>query len=130
MIKVKKIKPMFTALVTTMDKYAIDEAENGVITKESGTIKEFQKVLAVGPNVRDIKVNDIVCIDPKRFAVMKHKEGTLKDGVITDNPKVGYNFDIVVLDDKPCLLLQDRDISFVVEEFEDIPNIPIYFPQA
>lgn len=123
---------MFTALITTMDKYATDDTVNGVITKESGTIKEFQTVLAIGNNVRDISIGDVVCVDPKRFAVMKHKEGSLKDGVITDNPKIGYNFDVVVIDDKQCLLLQDRDISFVVEEFETVPDvsIPIYTSQV
>ena len=49
---------------------------------------------------------------------MKHKEGSLKDGVITDNPVMGYNFPILVIDDKPCLYLYDSDVDFVIKEYE------------
>lgn len=124
MIKVKKLKPMFTAIVTTMDRYEQDTKKNGVIdvSRQVGTIKENQKVLAVGESVRGIKVGDLVNINPIRFAVKKHKEGTLKDGIITDNPVVEYNFDIVEIDDKPCLLLQDRDINYIIEEYEEIED--------
>ena len=75
--------------------------------------------------VRDIKPGDTVFINPKRYAVMKHKEGTLKDGVITDNPVIGYNFDIVDIDGESYLYLQDSDIKYIaeVEEFEENPLI-------
>ena len=45
--------------------------------------------------VDNIKEGDVVCINPSRFAVKKHKEGSLKDGIITDNPTISYNFDII-----------------------------------
>lgn len=124
MLYIKKIKPMFTALITTMYKYDKDVKVGTLIdtTKMQGTIKEYQKVVAVGDSVRGIKVGDLVSINPTRFAVKKHKEGTLKDGIITDNPTISYNFDIVYLDNKPHLLLQDRDIEFVIEEWEEIPE--------
>lgn len=124
MLKIKKIKPMFTALITSMDKYEQDITTGGLInvTKMQGGLKEYQTVLAVGGSVRDIKVGDLVCINPTRFAVKKHREGSLKDGVITDNPVITYNFDIVEMDGKQCLLLQDRDIDFIIEEFEEVPD--------
>ena len=124
MLKIKKVKPMFTALVTSMDKYDQDVKIGKLIdaTKQQGTIKEYQRVLAVGDSVRGIKVGDLVSINPTRFAVKKHQAGSLKDGIITDNPVVTYNFDIVYIDNKPCLLLQDRDIEFVIEEWEEIPE--------
>lgn len=128
MINIKKIKPMFTALVTTMNKYEEDAVNSsGIIeaNKQQGGLKEYQEVLAVGDSVRGIKVGDLVCINPTRFGVKKHRDGSLKDGVITDNPIITYNFDVVVLDGKQCLLLQDRDIEFVVEEYEEIkPTAP------
>ena len=123
MINIKKIKPMFTALVTTMNKYEEDAVNSsGIIeaNKQQGGLKEYQEVLAVGDSVRGIKVGDLVCINPTRFGVKKHRDGSLKDGVITDNPIITYNFDVVVIDGKQCLLLQDRDIEFVVEEYEEI----------
>ena len=125
MIKIKKIKPMFNSLITTMDKYEHDMTTKGGLidtTKQEGTIKEYQKVVAVGDSVRNIKVGDLVCINPIRYARKKHQEGSLKDGIITDNPVVDYNFNVVDLDDIPHLLLQDCDISFIIEDFEDIPD--------
>ena len=123
MLKIKKIKPMFTSLVTTMDKYADDQFMSGTTildaTKRSGGLKEYQKVLSVGASVRGVKVGDLVCIDPKAYAVKKHEAGSLKDGVITDNPVVSYNFDVIELDGQQCLLLQERDITFVIEEYTE-----------
>lgn len=125
MLKVKKIRPMFTSLITTMDKYEQDVKIGGLIdtTRQQGGLKEYQKVLAVGSSVRDIKVGDIVCVNPARFAVRKHQAGSLKDGIVTDNPVTTYNFDVVEMDGKQCLLLQDRDIDFIIEEWEDIPDL-------
>lgn len=125
MIKIKKIKPMFTSLITTMDKYKQDMMlGSGLIdtSKREGSLKEYQKVLAVGNSIRDIKVGDLVWINPTRFGVKKHREGSLKDGIVTDNPIITYNFDVVEMDGEQCLLLQDRDIEFVIEEFEEVPD--------
>ena len=126
MLKIKKIRPMFTALITTMNKYEQDMTTGGLInvTKMQGGLKEYQTVLAVGGSVRDIKVGDLVCVNPTRFAVKKHQAGSLKDGVISDNPVTTYNFDVVEMDGKQCLLLQDRDIDFIIEEWEEIPDNP------
>ena len=116
---------MFTALITTMDKYEEDMKTSGGlldVNKQQGGLKEYQTVIAVGTTVRDIKVGDLVCINPTRFAVKQHREGTLKDGVISDNPVIKYNFDIIEIDGKQCLLLQDRDIDFIIEEYEEVPD--------
>ena len=124
MLKVKKIKPMFTSLITTMDKYEQDVKVGGIIdtTKQQGGIKEYQTVLAIGSSVRDIKVGDLVCVNPTRFAVKQHQAGSLKDGVVTDNPTIKYNFDVIEMDGKQCLLLQDRDIDFIIEDYEEVPD--------
>ena len=125
MLKVKKIKPLFTAIITTMEKYEEDvRTASGLIdtTKQQGGLKEYQTVLAIGESVRSLKVGDLVCVNPTRFAVKKHQAGSLKDGIVTDNPVVTYNFDVVEMDGKQCLLLQDRDIDFVIEEYEEIPD--------
>ena len=119
---IKKIKPMFTALITTMDKYEHDIITDGGLidtSKQQGCLKEYQRVVAVGTTVRDIKEGDLVCINPTRFAVRKHKDGSLKDGVISDNPVVDYKFDIVEMNNTPYLLLQDRDIHYIIEDYEE-----------
>lgn len=122
MLKVKKIRPMFTSLITTMDKYEQDMKVGNIIDihRKVGSLKEYQRVLAIGSSVRDIKVGDLVWVNPTRFGVKKHQEGSLKDGVITDNPIMTYNFDVVEMDGKQCLLLQDRDIDFIIEDYEEV----------
>lgn len=123
MIKVKKIKPMFTALITTMDLYEKDGTTKGGLidtTKQKGTVKEYQKVVAVGDSVRGIKVGDLVCIDATRFAVRKHKDNSIKTDIEGGNPVLEYRFDIVEMDGKNYMLLQDRDIQFIIDEYEEV----------
>lgn len=118
-MKINKIKPLFNRILVTADKYEDDIIENGIIRTTKGTLKEYQKVLAVGSTVRDIKVEDLVLINPIRYAVKKHREGSLKDGVITDNPVVSYNFNLVEVGDKVNILLYDSDIDYIIEDYEE-----------
>ena len=130
MLKIKKFKPAFTGIVTTMDQYEKDVVEGGLIKVNKGTIKEYQKVLAVGSCVREVKVGDTVLVDPKNYRKMKHQEGSLKDGIITDNMVVGYAFDIMEIDGKHVLYLQDRDIKGIIEESEEVPDETIIIPST
>ena len=124
---------MFTSLICTMDRYEDDEKTGNIIvaSKTRGTIKEYQTVVEVGPNVRDVKPGDKIMIDPKRFAVVKHQEGSIKDGVISDNPVISYKFDVVTMNDTDYLLLQDRDILYIFEgeEEEEKPKSNLYTPE-
>ena len=119
-LKIKKIKPMFNRILTTCDLYTEDLMTDGIIdsTKVEGAIKEYQTVIACGPMVKCVKPGDVVVINPTRYQVMKHKEGTLNDGVIQDNAVLSYNFPIMVVDDAPCLYIYDSDIEFAIKEFE------------
>lgn len=126
-LNIKKIRPMFNQVITTMDKYSDDEMKTGSIidvSKVNNPIKEYQKVVAVGPMVKNIEVGDIVMINPKRYGKVRHKEGSLKDGIITDNPVVSYNFNVIELNHTPFLLLLDQDIDFIVEEYEEVEDSP------
>lgn len=125
---IKSVKPMFNGIVTTMERYGSDTKIKGTSLTDptkSGAVKEYQKVVAIGPMVRGIEVGDIVFINPKRYAVKQHKEGSLKDGVITDNPVIGYDFEVIEINGVDHLYLQDSDIKFVadIEEFEENPTI-------
>lgn len=128
MFIIKKVKPLFNNLVVTCNKYPKDTKLVGttlVDTTKADTIKEYQTVVSVGPMVRGVEVGDVVFINPKRYAVKKHREGSLKDGVITDNPVIGYNFNIVEIDGIPHMYIQDGDIDFVAEgeEFNENPTL-------
>lgn len=124
MKKLIKVKPLFNAIVTTMDVYETDQTTGGIIdTKRTkGSMKEYQTVIAVGSMVRDIKVGDIVAINPTRYAVVEHRDDHSNSlrGVIKDKVVLGYKFNTINLDGKECLMLQDSDINFIVEEFEDV----------
>lgn len=111
---------MFNRVLTTCDLYTEDLMTDGIIdsTKVEGAIKEYQTVIACGPTVKCVKPGDIVVINPTRYQIMKHKEGTLNDGVIQDNAVLSYNFPIMVVNDAPCLYIYDSDIEFAIKEFE------------
>lgn len=115
-------------VITTCNKYDSNVKLSGTNLLDSSkadTIKEYQTVVAVGSNVRGIEPGDTVFINPNRYMIRKHQEGSLKDGVITDNPVVGYKFEIVDIEGVPHLCLYDNDIKYVaeVEEFEENPTI-------
>lgn len=117
-VNIKNVKPMFTNIVTTTDKYPEDlklEGSDLIDSEKAGNMKEYQTVTAVGPHVRDIKVGDTVFINPKRYAIMKHKANTLRENIVEDNPVLGYNFDIILIDKVPHLLLLDSDVKFIAE---------------
>lgn len=125
---IKKIKPLFNMIVTTCNKYDNNKKLAGTSlldASKANTVKEYQTVVAVGPSVRGIEVGDTVFIDPTRYAVKKHQEGSIKDGVITDNPVIGYNFKLVDIDGENHMLLYDSDIMYVaeVEEFDETPTL-------
>lgn len=129
-VTIKKVKPMFNGIVTTLNRYGNDQKIKGTDLIDStkvGAVKEYQTVVSVGPMVRGINVGDVVFINPKRYAVMKHKAGSLQDGVIKDNPVVGYNFDILEIDGVEHLYIQDSDVKFVaeIEEFEENPTLVV-----
>lgn len=132
MLKITKIKPLNTNIVTTAERYkdtqTIGNSSIADTTKLAGTLKEYQTVIAVGPLVRSMKEGDLVRVNPRRYAKLKHQEGSLKDGVITDNPVVSYNIPMVDVGGKECLFLTDTDVDFIVEEWEE-DNENLYIPK-
>lgn len=120
---------MFNKIVTTMDYYEEDQMTNGVIDtrKTKGSLKEYQTVIAVGNSVRDVKVGDVVAINPTRYAVMKHEDKSLKNGIIGDNMVMGYKFNTITINDVEHLMLYDQDIDFIVEDSVDVeePDSPV-----
>lgn len=117
MLHIKEIKPLFTSIVTTGEKYSEDMRDNGLIVANKGDLKAYQKVLAVGSSVRDIKVGDTVMIDITHFAVMKYNPNSIKEDMDL-NKVVKWNIPWVMIDDEKgvpqdCLLISDRDVKFV-----------------
>lgn len=113
---------MFTRIVTTMDMYVDETAAlpGGLIdvTKLKQGIKEYQKVIAVGTSVRNVKEGDLVCINPDRYAVRKFSNDSVKNDLL-ENTVTRYNFNVVKIEDKDYLLLDEADVEFVVEDWDD-----------
>ena len=119
MLHIKQIKPLFTNILTTGDKYEEDERQNGLIIAKKGDLKLYQTVLSVGSMVRDIKIGDKVMINPKNYAVKRYDPNSVKEDMGM-NSTIGFNMPWVTIDDtegnpQECLLLVDRDIEFVFE---------------
>lgn len=121
-INIKKIKPLFTKIVTTMDTHKIKQINpNDIINSKeaSGTVKDIQRVISVGTSVRDIKPGDLVCICPDRYAIRKYAPGSLAEQTTKDNPVKMYNWPTITLDNKEHLLIEDRDVAFIVEDYSE-----------
>lgn len=119
MLHIKKIKPLFTSIITTGDRYEKDDMVGAVVFKKKGDLKMYQRVIAVGTAVRDIHVGDMVMIDPSNYIVRKYDKNSIQND-LDNNPTVKVQFNWVSIDDEhgvpqDCLLLSDRDIQFVFE---------------
>lgn len=130
MLHIKKIKPMFTNIITTGDRFEKDFTQGGLIVAKQGDLKVWQKVIAIGSSVRDINVGDMVMINIANYAVRKYSKDSIQND-LDNNPKIRYNFNWVTMDDEDgnsmdCLLLNDRDVlySFEGEEKEEVIQIP------
>lgn len=111
----RKIRPTTNHIVTTMDKYEEDDSKLVLDVKElAGVVKDIQKVVAVGPLVRDIKVGDYVRICPDRYIKVKH---SLAEELNEKEMQVSINFPIVDLEDGRYLFLYESDVDYVIEEF-------------
>ena len=123
--KIKKIKPLFTNVVTTAKTYVEDQKMLGSeiiydARKMVGTLNTFQTVLAVGNTVSGIKEGDIVKVNFKRYAKGQHVPGAIDEAEhkMTDNLSISYEIPMIVINDEECLLLQNNDIEYVIEEYE------------
>lgn len=120
-IKVLKATPMFNGVITTCHQWEFDGESDGLIdtAKSQGIVKPHQKVVAVGSAARSVKVGDLVIIDPTRFMKMRYNENSLKNNVVKENEIAGFDFPIIYINDEPHMLLNENDISYIVNEFEE-----------
>ena len=123
--KVKKVKPLFTNVITTALTYSEDvRSESGLYlgtTKMAGSMNPYQWVVAVGSTVHDIKEGDIVYINFNRYAKIQHAPGSINDDNIQqDNMTYQYSIPCIEIDGKQYLRIQNADIEYVVTEFDGI----------
>lgn len=124
MLKIKSIKPLFTGVLTTANKYETTSTKNGIIIsakQTEGHIKEYQTVVKVGSSVREIKPGDIVLINPSRYLRKKFDENSIRDD-FDKNPTIEINIPTVVINDKEYFLIEDRDVAYIIDDCEEIPD--------
>lgn len=125
MFKVKAVRPLFTGVITTAKKFVGDQAtkKGSVIVdtrKMDGTLNYYQTVVSVGSTVRDLKEGDIVKINFSRYAKAKHTPGAIDEAANKQFDNLGWDYEIpiIVIDDIEYLFLQDRDIEYIVTDYE------------
>lgn len=123
-INIKKIRPLNTQIITTADKYEQDAATGGVILSSrqlEGYVKEYQKVIATGPMVRNIKEGDTVFINPSRYVKKKYGDNTIKDDMGA-NPTISIDIPIITLDGVDHFFIDEQDVAYVIEDYEEVPD--------
>lgn len=119
MLHITKIKPVFNHLLITADKFDKDMIQAGVIIANKGDLKLWQKVIAIGSAVRDVKVGDMVMIDPMKYAVRKYNKNSVQND-LDNNPVLTYNFPFETIDDEKgepqdCLYITEDAVKYAFE---------------
>lgn len=129
MLKITKIKPMFTDIIITADRFDRDIVEKGIVVANKGDLKSYQTVIAVGDSIRNISVGDKVMVNFEVFAEHKIPVNSVKKDMDVNDPIVRYNIPWVNMtdadgNDKVYIRIPDRAVEFVFEGEEiDTPDI-------
>lgn len=121
---IKKVRPLFTGIITTARKYIGEQKTAGGLLldtrKLEGGLNTFQTVVAVGSTVHDIKEGDVVKINFKRYAKAKHVPGAIDEAENKqfDNLGTTYEIPMIVINGEQCLFLQNNDIEYIIEDYE------------
>lgn len=135
MLHITNIKPLFTSVLITADRFDRDMVEGGVIVAKQGDLKLWQTVVAIGSAVRDIAVGDKVMIIPDHFAIKKYNKNSVQND-LDNNPILTYNFPFETIDDengepKDYLYISSNDVKYVFdgEEKDEEPKGGFILPQ-
>lgn len=116
MKELKSYKPLFTGVLVTSNE--VEQTVSGLILTTNKGIDEIQEVVEVGTAVRDVKKGDKVLLDFGRYAIKRHSEGSVKDGIVCDNPIISYDLPYVDVNGARYLRLDIHDVVAIVETKE------------
>lgn len=125
-IVLKKVTPMFNGILTTSDVYTIEDCTyNGIVDSEFvGKVKQIQKVIAIGAQVRSVSVGDLVYINFDKYTTPVQTKDSLKESMDEYyNAVKQYNIPSVIVDGKELLSIFDTDLVMIINEMtvEDSP---------
>lgn len=135
---IKAVQPRFNYIITTADEtdfaniaikpptiHSLNGEPLNKVSTEVVTLGEFgnglhsfQRVIAVGSFVKDIKVGDIVKINLTKYAQMRYEEGSIKANMQDMNSVISYNVPKIKLNGVEYLRLADNDVDFIVTDYE------------
>ena len=123
MLKIHKIKPVYTRIITTANKYESSQKTGNLldVNKLEGRYKEYQTVVRVGSSVREVKKGDVILIDPSRYMKRKFSDNSLREDFV-ENPIVEIDIPTVTMDDTDYFMIEERDIAYIIEESEEVPD--------
>lgn len=123
MLKIKDIKPVYTRIITTANKYETAQKVGGLIDakKLEGRYKEYQTVVKVGSCVREVKKGEVVLIDPSRYMVRKYNDNSLRNDFV-ENPIVDINIPTVQMNGEDYFMIEERDIAYIIADSEEVPD--------
>jgi len=125
-----KVKPMYTRVVTTADKYTEEDAINefGILeASKVGLVKNIQTVVAINERATEMGVNvgDKVLLNFTNYMVRKMAKNSIQEDMDEYyNPVVRYEFPTLEIDEQECLLLNTSDIIVVVLETREVEVKP------
>lgn len=119
-IFVKKVKPQYTTVITTLDVWEDNVVQNGTIVAKKGEIKPYQTVVAVGDNVRCVKEGDFVIINLINYVKRNFEEDSLKEGMNNMQEEKVFDVPQVAIGDKIYAKLAERDIEYVILDYEEV----------
>lgn len=129
MLKITKIKPMFTDLIITADRFDKDVFEEGILVANRGDLKPYQTVVSIGNAVREIEVGNKVMVNFEAYAEHKVPVGSVKEKMDVPNPVIDYHIPWVNITDEQgndamYIRISVNDVEYVFEGEEiDTPDI-------
>ena len=125
-MKLKEIQPLANQLLTTANKYEDAVKTKGgiyLVDKLEKATKLYQTVLAVGPLVRNIKVGDVIMINPIRYYNPKttqkqeQDEQSLRSIIRVGKEYVDVVFPVIEIDGEERLLIYENDADFIIKSY-------------
>lgn len=138
-IKLNKVQVRANTIVTTAKRFYKDSDAQKVAFEEKKAKGEmistaesknlpflYQKVINVGPVVHDVKVGDVIKINPLYYLdrkLIEQRNSLERDVLDVTGTRVketysqlDYTFPTIELNGEECLLLFDRDVEFIIED--------------
>ena len=123
MLNIKDIKPMYTSLLVTADKYTSDQLSGVLLdaSKLEGRYKEYQKVVRIGSSVREVKEGDLVLINPTRYIKRKYSDNSLREDFV-ENPITSIDIPVVTMNNVDYFMIDERDVEYIIVDSEEVPD--------